>query len=59
MKTLKKIGIWFSIYILLSIGAIMAVQYSWWWMLPSVVIITLGFVLVEYYARNWGKFNEL
>lgn len=58
MKTLKKIGLWFSIYVLLSIGAVMAVQHSWWWMLPSVVFISLGYSLVEYYARNWGKFNE-
>lgn len=58
MKTLKKIGIWVSIYLLMSAGAVMAVQSSWLWMLPSVVIIALGFHLVEYYARNWGKFNE-
>lgn len=58
MKILKKIGIWVSIYFLLSIGAIMAVQHSWWWMLPSVVTISLGLQLVEYYARNWGKFND-
>lgn len=58
MKTLKRIGIWVSIYLLMSAGAVMAVQSSWWWMLPSVVIIALGFQLVEYYARNWGKFNE-
>lgn len=58
MKTLKKIVIWFSIYVLLSVGAVMAVQHSLWWMLPSVVTISLGLSLVEYYARNWGKFNE-
>lgn len=58
MKTLKRIGIWMGIYLLMSIGAVMAVQHSWWWMLPSVVSISLGLLLVEYYARNWGKFNE-
>lgn len=58
MKTLKKIGLWVSIYVLLSIGAIMAVQHSWWWILPSVVTISLGLSLVEYYARNWGEFND-
>lgn len=58
MKTLKKIGICLGIYFLLSIGAIMAVQHSWWWMLPSVVTIFLGLQLVEYYARNWSKFND-
>jgi hypothetical protein len=58
MKELKRIGIYFYIYILFSIGAVMAVQHSLWWMLPSVVTITLGYQLVEYYARNWEKFNE-
>lgn len=58
MKTLKIIGIYLGIYCLLSIGALMAVQSSWWWMLPSVVFISLGLQLVEYYARNWKKFNE-
>lgn len=58
MKTLKKIGIHLGIYFLLSIGAIMAAQHSWWWMLPSVVTIFLGLQLVEYYARNWSKFND-
>lgn len=27
-------------------------------MLPSVVPISLGLQLVEYYARNWEKFND-
>jgi hypothetical protein len=58
MKRLKRIGIYFSIYLLFSIGAVMAVQHSLWWMLPSVITITLGLQLVEYYARNWKKFNE-
>ena len=58
MKTLKRIGIWMGIYLLMSIGAVMAVQHSWWWMLPSVFFIALGLQLVEYYARNWEKFNE-
>lgn len=58
MKTLKRIGIWMGIYLLMSIGAVMAVQHSWWWMLPSAVSISLGLLLVEYYARNWKKFNE-
>jgi hypothetical protein len=42
----------------MSTGAAMAVQSSWWWMLPSVITITLGLQLVEYYARNWEKFNH-
>lgn len=58
MRTLKKIGIWLSIYFLLSIGAFMAVQHSWLWMLPSAVTISLGLSLVEWYAKNWRKFNE-
>lgn len=57
MKTLKRIGIWMGIYLLMSIGAVMAVQHSWWWMLPSMVSIWFGLLLVEYYARNWEKFN--
>lgn len=47
-----------AIYVLESIGAVMAVQHSYWWMLPSVFFIALGLQLVEYYARNWEKFNE-
>ena len=58
MKALKIIGIYLGIYFLLSIGAVMAVQHSWWWMFPSVVTISLGLGLVEWYAQNWGKFNE-
>lgn len=58
MKALKRIGIYLGIYFLLSIGAVMAVQHSWWWMLPSAVTISLGLILVEWYAKNWGKFNE-
>lgn len=58
MKTLKRIGIYFSIYLLFSICAVMVVLDSWWWMLPSVITITLGLQLVEYYAMNWKKFNE-
>lgn len=58
MKTLKRIGIYMCIYILLSIGAVMAVQHSWWWMLPSVVTISFGYDLVEWYAKNWERFNE-
>ncbi len=38
MKALKRIGIYFSIYVLMSVGAIMAVQHSCWWMLPRVSI---------------------
>jgi hypothetical protein len=58
MKTLKKIGIYLGICLLPGIGAIMAGQHSCWWMLPSVVTISLGLQLVEYYARNWEEFNE-
>lgn len=57
MKLFKKFGLFATIYLLESIGAIMAVNHSWWWMLPSVVTITLGLQLVEYYAKNWNKFN--
>ena len=56
-KAFKKFWLFVAIYLLESIGAIMAVQHSWWWMLPSMVSISLGLSLVEYYARNWGKFN--
>lgn len=31
-------------YALIATGAIMAVQPSCWWMLPSAVFISLGFV---------------
>lgn len=55
---MKKILLYMTIYFLVGIGAIMAVQHSWWWMLPSVVNISLGLQLVEYYARNWEKFNH-
>lgn len=58
MKGLKRIGIYLGIYFLLSIGAVMAVQHSWLWMIPSAVTISLGLSLVEWYAKNWGKFNE-
>lgn len=57
-KAFKKFCIFMAIYVLESIGAVMAVQHSWWWMLPSVVCISLGLQLVEYYARNWDRFNE-
>lgn len=53
-----KYGIYFAIYILLSIGAVMAVQHSWWYMIPSIVTISFGFALIEFYARNWDKFNK-
>lgn len=58
MASFKKFWLFVAIYLLESIGAIMAVQHSLWWMLPSVVTITLGYQLVEYYARNWSKFND-
>lgn len=58
MKTIMKYGIYFAIYILLSIGAVMAVQHSWWYMIPSIVTISFGFALIEFYARNWDKFNK-
>lgn len=58
MRTIKRIALYMGIYFLMSIGAITAVQHSWWWMLPSVVSISLGLQLVEYYAKNWEKFNE-
>jgi hypothetical protein len=57
-KAFKKFWIFMAIYVLESIGAVMAVQHSYWWMLPSVFFIALGLQLVEYYARNWEKFNE-
>ena len=58
MASFKKFWLFVAIYVLESIGAIMAIQHSWWWMLPSVVTIFLGLQLVEYYAKNWSKFNE-
>jgi hypothetical protein len=57
-KAFKKIWLFVAIYLFESIGAIMVVQHSWWWILSSVVIISLGFQLVEYYAKNWEKFNH-
>lgn len=57
-KAFKKFWIFMTIYVLESIGAVMAIQHSWWWMLPSVVFIAFGFNLVEWYAMNWGKFND-
>lgn len=58
MASFKKFWLFVAIYLLESIGAIIAVQHSWWWMLPSVVTISLGLQLVEYYAKNWEKFNH-
>ena len=55
---MKKILLYIAIYLCESIGAIMAVQHSLWWMLPSFVTISLGLLLVEYYAKNWEKFNH-
>lgn len=58
MKVLKRIGIYLGIYFFIKYRAVMAVQHSWWWMLPSVVTVSLGLQLVEYYGRNWSKFND-
>ena len=58
MKSLKKLAIYFAVYVLMSIGAIMAVQHSVWYMIPSIVTIVLGNLLIEYYARNYDKFKD-
>lgn len=55
---MKKILLYMAIYLCEAIGVIMAVQHSIWWMLPSMVFIAFGLSLVEYYARNWEKFNH-
>lgn len=57
MKILKKLAIYFAVYVLMSIGAVMAVQHSVWCMIPSIIIISLGCGLMEYYAKNYDKFK--
>lgn len=57
MKSLKKWAIYFAVYVLMSIGAIMAVQHSVWYMIPSILTVSLGFGLMEYYAKNYDKFK--
>lgn len=57
MKSLKKGAIYFAVYELMSIGAVMAVQHSVWYMIPSILTISLGCGLVEYYAKNYDKFK--
>lgn len=58
MKRIKRFCVYFAVYVLMSVGAIMAIQHGWWYMIPSVVTITLGIQLIEYYARNYDKFKE-
>lgn len=57
MKSLKKWAIYFAVYVLMSIGAVMAVQHSVWYMIPSILTISLGCGLMEYYAKNYDKFK--
>lgn len=57
MKNLMRVGIYFAIYIFMTIGAVMSVQHSWWYMIPSVIPNAIGLLIVEYYARNWNNFN--
>lgn len=48
----------FAIYILLTIGAFMAIQQSLWYMIPSIFTISAGYALIDYYARNYDKFKD-
>lgn len=57
MKILKKLAIYLAVYVLMRIGAVMAVQHSVWCMIPSIIIISLGYGLMEYYAKNYDKFK--
>ena len=57
MKSLKKFAIYFAVYMLMGIGAVMAVQYNGWYMIPSFLAISLGCSLIEYYAKNYDKFK--
>ena len=57
MKILKTWAIYLAIYVLMSIGAVMAVQHSVWYMIPSILLISLGYGLIEYYAKNYDKFK--
>jgi hypothetical protein len=57
MKSLKKLAIYFAVYVLMRIGAVMAVQHSVWYMIPSILTISLGCGLMEYYAKNYDKFK--
>ena len=57
MKSLKKWAIYFAVYVLMSIGAVMAIQHSVWYMIPSILTISLGCGLMEYYAKNYDKFK--
>lgn len=58
MKQLKRMGVYFTIYFLLTIGAVMAVQQSLWYMIPSIFTISAGYALIDYYARNYDKFKD-
>lgn len=57
MKKLKKCAIYFAVYVSMSIGAVMAVQHSVWYIIPSIITISLGCGLMEYYAKNYDKFK--
>lgn len=57
MKQLKRACVYFIIYILLTIGAIMSIQSHWLYIFPSIATISLGIRLIEYYARNYKKFK--
>lgn len=58
MRKLKRSCVYVAVYILMSAGAVMAIQNSLWYMIPSIVTIVLGNLLIEYYARNYDKFKD-
>lgn len=58
MRKLKRFCVYIAVYILMSAGAVMAIQHSPWYMIPSIVAIVLGNLLIEYYARNYDKFKD-
>lgn len=57
MKSLKKSAIYCTVYVLMYIGGVMVVQPSIWYMIPSILTISLGCGLIEYYAKNYDKFK--
>lgn len=58
MKRLKRLGIYITIYILLTLGAFMAIQGSLLYMILSIFTICTGYALIDYYARNYDKFKD-
>lgn len=57
MKSLKKLAIYCTVYVLMYTGGVIAVQPSIWYMIPSILTISLGCGLIEYYAKNYDKFK--